>query len=82
MVKSSSDFSSNTTIDFYNAKPYSILDLFVINKFFMLSKSVHRNRPHHWCSPPAHDVLSLRTICAVPLHQIISQTVKYSLIEV
>jgi len=48
----------------------------------MHSKSVHRNRPHHWCSPPAQDVLTLRTICAVPLHQIISQTVKYGLIEV
>ena|GEM_PF-5231768 len=33
MVKSSSDFSSNTTIDFYDANPYSLLDLFVINKF-------------------------------------------------
>mgnify|MGYP003356575413 FL=1 len=33
MVKGSSDFSSNTTIDFYDAKLYSPLGLFVINKF-------------------------------------------------
>ena len=35
----------------------------------MLSKSVHRNRPHHWCSPPAQDVLTLRTICAKYQHE-------------
>ena len=28
----------------------------------MHSKSVHRNRPHHWCSPSAQYVLTLRTI--------------------
>lgn len=33
MVKGPSDISSNTTIDFYDANPYSLLDLFVINKF-------------------------------------------------
>jgi len=48
----------------------------------MLSKSVHRNRPHHWCLSSAPLVFTVRTTCAVPLHQIISQTVKYGLLEV
>ena len=33
MVKDSSDFSSNTTIDFYDVNLYSPLGLFVTNKF-------------------------------------------------
>ena len=90
MVKGSSDFSSNTTIVLYSVNLYVSLDLFIgqyvslylVNLCIITVHTIGVHHPHHWCSPPAPLVFTARTICANPLHQIISQIVKYGLLEV
>ena len=55
MVKSSSDFSSNTTIDSYDANPYSLLDLIrnkqvflcLVNLYIVTVRTISVYHPHH-----------------------------------
>lgn len=57
MVKSSSDFSSNTTIDSYDANPYSLLDLIrnkqvllcIVNLYIVTVRTIGVHRPHKMC---------------------------------
>ena len=90
MIKGTSTISSNTTIVLYSVNLCVSLDLFIgqqvslylVNPFIITVRAIRVHPPHHWCSPPAPLVFTARTICANPLHQIISQTVKYGLLEV
>ena len=57
MVKSPSDFSSNTTIDFYDTTPYSLLDLLrnkqvflcLVNLYIVTVRTIGVHRPHKMC---------------------------------
>ena len=66
MIKGTSDILNNTTIVLYSVNLCVSLIYLWSTSFLILSKPVHRNRPHHWCSPPAQYVL---TLCTKSFHK-------------